>query len=157
MIFRLVFDIDVCSGMVAARFISITPLTHLKTSTTQRKTFIQNCTILYRQSPSWASLPHIGSVAIEQKVFPSQARCVEMLWSRSRRHEVMTKGWVGKAIEPYGREFWKDFFANFAWRGDSSLLKANFWWRNSWSVHIDRGNPSQMIQNGNSSQNHSRF
>ena len=30
MIFLLVFDIDVCSGMVAARFISITPLTHLK-------------------------------------------------------------------------------------------------------------------------------
>ena len=28
--------------------------------------------------PSWASLPHIGSVAIEQKVFPSQARCVDL-------------------------------------------------------------------------------
>ena len=30
MIFLLVFNIDVCSGMVMARFISITPLTHLK-------------------------------------------------------------------------------------------------------------------------------
>ena len=30
MIFLLVFIIDVCSGMVMARFISITPLTHLK-------------------------------------------------------------------------------------------------------------------------------
>ena len=30
MIFLLVFNIDVCSGMVVARFISITPLTHLK-------------------------------------------------------------------------------------------------------------------------------
>ena len=30
MIFLLVFDIDVCPGMVVARFISITSLTHLK-------------------------------------------------------------------------------------------------------------------------------
>ena len=97
MIFLLVFYIDVCSGLVVARFISITSLTHLKNlNKTHRKSFIQNCTILYRQSPSWASLPHISSVAIEQRVFLSQARCVEMLWSRSRRHEVMIKGWVGK-------------------------------------------------------------
>ena len=72
-----------------------------------------------------------------------------MLWSRSRRHEVMTKGWVGK-VKSLMAGSWKDFFTNFAWRGD-------FWWRNSWSVHSDRIIPSQMIQNGKSSQNLSRY
>ena len=60
----------------------------------------------------------------------------------------MTKGWVGK-VKNLMAGSWKDFFANFAWRGD-------FWWRNSWSVHIYRINPSKMIQNGKSSQNLSR-
>ena len=64
MIFLLVFIIDVCSGMVMARFISITPLTHLKNlNNTQEDLHTKWYNIL-------SSEPIVGVIAPHKGVLP---------------------------------------------------------------------------------------
>ena len=64
MIFLLVFIIDVCSGMVMARFISITPLTHLKNlNNTQEDLHTKLYNIL-------SSEPIVGVIAPHKGVLP---------------------------------------------------------------------------------------
>ena len=64
MIFLLVFIIDVCSGMLMARFISITPLTHLKNlNNTQEDLHTKLYNIL-------SSEPIVGVIAPHKGVLP---------------------------------------------------------------------------------------
>ena len=64
MIFLLVFIIDVCSGMVMARFISITPLTHFKNlNNTQEDLHTKLYNIL-------SSEPIVGVIAPHKGVLP---------------------------------------------------------------------------------------